>query len=141
MAHSKVGIWIDHREAALVEISDKGISTRFIESGVEEHIDERRGARSDTPYGPQGVFAEDKADRRTQQLLNQYYSEVATGINNAEKLLVFGPAEAKKEFAKFLEQHQPSKIPNIEVEAADKMTETQIIEKVKKHFRYKLPLF
>ncbi|WP_018624426.1 hypothetical protein [Kangiella aquimarina] len=141
MAHSKVGIWLDHREAALVEISDKGISTRFIQSGVEEHIDEKRGSRSKTPYGPQGVFAEDKADRRSQNLLNQYYSEVASGVNNAESLYIFGPAEAKQEFAKYLDQHQNHKPAKVEVESADKMTETQIIETVKKHFRYKPDLF
>lgn len=141
MAQSKVGIWLDHREAALVEISDQGISTRFFQSGVEEHIDEKRGSRSKTPYGPQGVFAEDKADRRNQQILNQYYSEVAAVINNAESLYIFGPAEAKQEFAKFLEQHQSHKPVKVEVASADKMTETQIIETVKKHFRYKADLF
>lgn len=141
MAHSKVGIWLDHREAALVEISDKGICTRFIQSGVEEHINEKRGSRSKTPYGPQGVFAEDKVDRRNQNQLNQYYSEVASGINNADSLYIFGPAEAKQEFAKYLEQNQAKKPTKVEVATADRMTETEIIEAVKKHFHYKQELF
>ncbi|HEY9030743.1 MAG TPA: hypothetical protein VIM93_05230 [Kangiella sp.] len=141
MAHSKMGVWIDHREAVLVGVSDKGISTRFFKSGVEEHIDEKRGSRSETPYGPQGVFAEDKADRRNQQILNQYYSEVASGVNNAENLYIFGPAEAKKEFAKYLDSHQHNSKLKVEIQAADKMTETQIIETVKKHFKYRPGLF
>lgn len=141
MAHSKIGVWLDHREAVLVGVSDKGISTRFFQSGVEEHIDEKRGAGSETPYGPQGVFAEDKADRRNQQILNQYYSQVANGVNNAKNLYIFGPAEAKKEFAKYLEKNSLDNGIKIEVEAADKMSETQIIETVKKHFKYRPKLF
>lgn len=141
MAHSKVGVWLDHREAVLVGVSDEGISTRFFQSGVEEHINEKRGSRSETPYGPQGVFAEDKADRRNQQILNQYYSQVANSVNNAENLYIFGPAEAKQEFAKYLEKHSPDNDLKIEVEAADKMSETQIIETVKKHFKYRPKLF
>lgn len=141
MAHTNVGVWVDHREAVLVEVSDKGISTRFFQSGVEEHIDEKRGSRSETPYGPQGVFAEDKADRRHQQILNQYYSEVALGASNAERLYIFGPAEAKQEFAKYVEQHPGNHIPKIEIETADKMSETEIIETVKKYFKYQPKLF
>jgi len=34
---TNVGVWIDHRKAVIVEISDTGEETKVIESNVEKH--------------------------------------------------------------------------------------------------------
>ena len=33
-----VGLWIDHRKAVIVTVSDEGDETKVIESGMEKHV-------------------------------------------------------------------------------------------------------
>ena len=54
-------------------------------------------------------------------------------MQDATAVLIMGPAEAKNEFEKHFEKHNPTtKIVN--VEAADKMTDAQIVAKVRRNF-------
>ena len=39
------GLWIDHRRAVVVLITDKGEETHKIESNVEKHIQRATGSR------------------------------------------------------------------------------------------------
>ena len=52
--NTAAGIWIDHRKAVIVIVSDQGERTRQIESDVEKHVRFSGGSRSE-----QGV-AEDQ---------------------------------------------------------------------------------
>jgi len=47
------GLWIDHRKAVIVVLSDKGEETRVIESNVEKQPGRFAGIRSTTPYEAQ----------------------------------------------------------------------------------------
>lgn len=67
--------------------------------------------------------------------LNEYYDRVIGSIRNALKtILIFGPGEAKGELKKRLER---AKIEGCisDLETTDKMTNNQIVAKVRDHFR------
>ena len=122
------GLWIDHRKAVIVMVSDEGTETKEIESGREKHVRFSGGSRSE-----QGK-AEDQRDRQFTGHLNTYYDEVITHIRDAESILLFGPGEAKGE----LEQRLANKGIGeriVGVETVDKMTDRQIAAKVRQHFR------
>ena len=54
-------------------------------------------------------------------------------LQDATAVLIMGPGEAKTEFHKHMEKHMPlTKIVN--VESADKMTDPQIVAKVRRNF-------
>jgi len=38
---SQVGLWIDHRKAVIVIVTDEGEETRLIDSNMEKHVDLR----------------------------------------------------------------------------------------------------
>lgn len=65
--------------------------------------------------------------------LNTYYGQVISHLRDAEAVFLFGPGEAKGEFEKRLAKDRPGNRV-VTVETADKMTNPQIVEKVKKHF-------
>jgi hypothetical protein len=65
--------------------------------------------------------------------LNTYYDAVIVAVGDCGKLLVMGPGEAKTELHSRLLKHHPTG-PAVTVETADKMTERQIVAKVKAHF-------
>jgi len=44
----KVGLWIDHRKAVIVAITDKGEEVSLISSNIEKHI--RPSAHTKTSY-------------------------------------------------------------------------------------------
>jgi len=47
---TKVGLWIDHRKALIVAVTDKGQEIRLIISRVEKQLGRSGGIRSTTPY-------------------------------------------------------------------------------------------
>lgn len=130
---TNAGVWIDHREARIVFLTESGQEIKTINSDVEKRVRAAGGSRSSTPYGPQDVAAGDIRDRRFEQHLNRYYKEVLKSLGEAEAIFIMGPGEAKGEFQKQIKNKEFRK--RIDgVETADKMTDRQFVAKVKKHF-------
>jgi hypothetical protein len=124
----QVGIWIDHRKAAVVFIDGDSEKTDHIESGMEKHV--RFSGRSASEDGA----ADDQRDRQYAVHLGRYYDVVITHLRDAGSILIFGPGEAKGEFKKRLEAKGLGKRV-VGVEAVDKMTDPQIVAKVRQHYR------
>ena len=124
----QAGLWIDHRETIAVLLRDGGEETRRIKSGMEKHVRFSGGNQ------PEDGLAEDERDRQFASHLTRYYDDVISNIHDAESILVFGPGEAKGEFAKRLAaKGLGARI--VGVETADKMTPRQIVAKVRQHFQ------
>lgn len=129
----EIGLWIDHREATIVILTDGGQETRHITSGSGKHMRYSGSSHSKTPEGLKEVTSEDQRDRKFGNQLNQYYDEVIAAIRDAETIQIFGPGEAKGELEKRLE-HEGLKAHVLAIETADKMTDRQISAKVREHF-------
>ena len=87
----QIGLWIDHREATIVTISDAGEVVQHLDSGVEKHI---------RFSGAEQGSAEDSRDRRFGNHLKAFFETVITHLRDAESVFIFGPGEAKGELAK-----------------------------------------
>ncbi len=120
-----VGLWIDHRKAVIVSVSEKGEQTYEIQSDMEKHVRYSGAAQEDS--------AEDQRDNRFTGHLNEYYDHVISLIRDAESVLIFGPGEAKAELEKRLERESLSGRV-VGVETVDKMTDRQIAARVRQHF-------
>ncbi len=127
------GLWIDHREAVIVILSDKGQETKRIESGVEKQLRRSGRSPSQAPFEAQLVPADDSREREYTGHLANYYDEVISCIRPAEAILLFGPGEAKGELRKRIERNKLD-LRITSVEASDKMTERQIAQKVRRHY-------
>ena len=129
------GLWIDHRKAVIVAVTDKGEEVQEIISHVEKQLSRFEGVRSTTPYPAQLVPADDSKERGLTGQLGKYYDEVISHLRDAEVILIFGPGEAKGELIKRIERSKLSgRIAG--VEAADKMTIPQIAAKVRKYAQH-----
>jgi hypothetical protein len=127
------GLWIDHRKALIVVVTDKGEEIKLIISKVEKQLGRSGGVRSTAPYEPQQVPADDSREREFMGHLNIYYDVVVSCIRDAEAILIFGPGEAKGELKKRLERNKlGGRI--VGIETVDKMTDRQIAAKVRQHF-------
>ena len=122
-----IGLWIDHREAVLVILTDKGEETKHLKSNMESHV---RFSGTPSDRGS----AEDMRDRQFGNRLDKYYDEVVALLRDAESIQIFGPGEAKGELEKRLERAGlKGRIES--VETVDKMTDRQIAAKVRERIR------
>ena len=121
---NQVGLWIDHRKAVIVSLTDNLQDIREIQSHMEKHT--RYSGMSQAP-------AEDQRDRKFNGHLDKYYEKVVSCIRHADAILILGPGEAKGELKARLDAAALGGLV-VGIEAVDKMTDHQIAAKVRERF-------
>ena len=129
----QIGLWIDHREATIVILTDAGEEIKHILSNNGKHIKYSGSSHSKTPEGLKEVTSEDQRDRQFGNHLNKFYDEVIEFIRTADSIQIFGPGEAKGELEKRIE-HEGLKGHILSIETTDKLTDHQISAKVREQF-------
>lgn len=124
----QAGLWIDHREAVIVMLTDKDEKITHIKSDAEKQIRFPGGSRKDGLQKTEAVRG-----NKLEQDLGKYFDDVIANIREAELIQIFGPGEAKGELVKRLEAER-LKERIVEVETMDKMTDNQITAKVREYF-------
>lgn len=111
---TEIGLWIDHRKAVVVIISDEVEEVREISSKMEKHV---RYSNDTSEDGS----SEDVRDRQYKNHLNNFYDAVIVVIRDRDSVQIFGPGEAKGELKKRLESEE-FKGHILATETVDKMT-------------------
>jgi len=110
----KIGIWIDHSNAHVTEITPDKIETKILTSDFTYQDKQQTLARS-----------ENVMHNKEQQQQAEYYKKLGEVIRNYTDVILFGPTDAKVElFNTLRKDHRFDKI-NIETRQTDKMTEHQ----------------
>ena len=125
------GLWIDHKKAVFIFGDENNILT--LKSNLTKNIHLTGGARGKTAYSANYFPADDQIDRRSNEYLNKYYSDVITHLRGAKSIIILGPGEAKLELEKRLSQ-EGLKNSVLSVATVDKLTDRQLASKVKKMF-------
>jgi hypothetical protein len=129
----EVGLWMDHRKAVIVVVTDKGEEIKLIVSKVEKQLRRSGGSPLKGPHEASQVPADDSRERAFTGHLNIYYDAVIASIRDAEAILILGPGEAKGELKKRLKSEKLSgRI--VGIETVDKMTDRQIAARVRQRF-------
>ena len=124
MSHN-AGVWIDHKKAVIVIVSGETVNSHTLPSGLGPH----------THYGgSQENGGEKKYEERRGHDLERYYDSVIEHLGHPGVALVFGPGEAKLELKTRLERSRQVPATIIELESADKLSDGQIVARVKDHF-------
>ena len=122
----KVGLWLDHKKAVIVSITNDGEERRIITSDMEHYVRYSSNVPGDGS-------AEDIRDRRFWNHLGEYYDKVIAQIGDAKSIQIFGPGEAKYELKKHLEGQ--GMLENVvSVDDAGSLTNRQIAMKVRERF-------
>jgi hypothetical protein len=130
-----VGVFLDHEKAVIIELVGKSTRMRRVESGVEKKIKLTGGAKSDVPRGPMDIADDRKTERRRNQQLQRYYKDLAHRLSIGDRIFLFGPGPAKQELHKVLSDIPELKQRIIGIESSDKLTENQIVAKVRTAFK------
>ena len=118
----KLGIWIDHSSANLIDFNGS-ISNRTIETDFTHESKVEAMQRS-----------ENLMHNKRQQLHEAYYKKIADEILKYDHVLLFGPTNAKSELFNYLSKDLHFKDIKIDVESADKMSDNEKDAYVKQHF-------
>ena len=130
---SKAGVWIDHKQAIVILITDTGPEIKKFDSVIKQPVQPVISSRSENKFTSHDFIAD---DRREQKLVNgrkKMYDEVLACIRGADSLLVLGPGEAKGEFNKHITSKKLRGV-TVELETSFKMSDRQIAAKVGEHF-------
>jgi hypothetical protein len=130
---TKAGVWIDHKQAIVVLVTDAGKEIKKLAFDIGQPIRSKGGSRSKNPYKPNEFVAEDTLERKLGNDRNDYYDDVIATIHGADAILILGPGEAKGELRKRLQSKRLQDVV-VELETVDKMTDRQIAAKVGLHF-------
>ena len=121
------GVWIDHDKAVVAVAREDDVRTRIVRSNVKPH-----------PHwgGAQDGGGEKKYEERHAQELNRFYDEVIAQLDPQAGLHLFGPGEAKLELKKRLLHVARFAHAPVHVETSDRLTEAQIVAKVRELAEY-----
>jgi stalled ribosome rescue protein Dom34 len=118
----KLGIWMDHATANLIDTKAKkkshSIASKFT-TEVKDEVSKR---------------SEYTMHNKEEQMNESFYKVISKEILKYNHVLLFGPTNAKTELQNYLNKDLHFKDIPIDIEAADKMTENEQVAFVKKHF-------
>ncbi|TCP25164.1 hypothetical protein EV195_104197 [Tenacibaculum skagerrakense] len=130
-----IGIWLDKNQAHVVTIENSNETLKTIPSNIE-HFNVRGGSGTRLKGGPQDVVQDSKYLEREKHQFKNYFNEIIPEIQDAENILIFGPAEAKIKFKKELEENHKKLDDKVaKVETADSMTNNQVIAWVRDFYK------
>lgn len=129
-----IGLWIDHKQAYIIDYENQNV--QVIPSNIEPRV-HAGGTRIGGLYN-QGLDSELGHNDRYQRQLHEFYESVIAATQDAERLFVMGPGEAKHEFEKALRKHKNLRGRLLKNEAADKMTQKQMTARVREFFNREL---
>lgn len=122
-ATKKLGIWMDHANAHVMEFTIDPIETKTITSKFTH--EEKEHSLS---------LNENLMHNKEQHLQHAYYKKLGETIRNYGEVVLFGPTDAKVELFNILKKDHLFSNVKIEVIQTDKMTENQQHAFVKDHF-------
>jgi hypothetical protein len=132
------GVWLDHRKAIIVGLTPHGVETAEILSRVEKHAERAGDSPLKGPYEARQVPRDDRRQYALTGELNAYYDSVIDALGKFGRVLILGPGEAKGELhARLVHRKLADRIAAIETE--DKMSEPQIVAKVRSFFGAEAP--
>lgn len=119
----KLGIWMDHSIAHLMEFTSKHFEIETIESNLTTDLQHESIVKNKnlTPK------------KETKQLFD-YYKKIAEAIKNYKRVILFGPTDAKIELFDLLSEDERFLKIKIEIKNTDKMTENQKHDFVREYF-------
>jgi hypothetical protein len=130
---NKLGLWIDHKKAVIVSITETGEKTKEILSEVETQPRRSGDSPMTGDYEASQVPADDRHQKTLTQDLNIYYDEVISYIREAGSIFIFGPSSAKSELKERLNGNNLG-ANVVGVENSDSMTNSQVAAKVRQFF-------
>ncbi len=119
----KLGIWMDHSIAYLMEFTNNPFEIKTIESKFPIAEKELRTSKISA-----------QLINKEKRVLYDYYNKIGEAIKNYKQIVLFGPADAKMEFFDVLSEDERFLKIKFEIRETDKMSIGQQHEFILEYF-------
>lgn len=130
----QTGIWIDRSKAIIVTLSNETETVTEIGANIENRIYHENEGDKGSFMGSRHINNEKKFEERTAHQIDAFLKEVLQKIQDADELYVLGPADIKLKLQHKIENNNLLASKLKAVEAADSMTNNQVVAKIKGFF-------
>lgn len=130
----QLGIWIDKEKAVLITLLKGNHSVKSIESDIVSKKRVPGEGKDFGKFGDQYVNDEKHTENKIKQQTVNYLQEIILEIKKVDEVVIFGPAEMKKELEKMVRSNNEIASLLLEVKTADNMTDNQMVAWVKEYF-------
>jgi hypothetical protein len=120
----RLGIWMDHSNAFLMELKNDTILTNCVVSELSDHESEFNFYKG-----------EKLIHKKQQHLQLSYYKKLGDIIKKYQEVVLFGPTDAKNELLNLLKTDHLFEDIKIELINSDKMVESQMQTFVREYFK------
>jgi hypothetical protein len=120
----QLGIWMDHSNAYLMELTNDIIVTNIVKSEF---------VQQDNEYDLK--YHEKSYHNKEQQQQLSYYKRLSGLIRKYQEVVLFGPTDAKTELLNLLKSDHLYENIKIELKQTDQMTEYQRHDFVREYFK------
>jgi len=119
----KTGIWLDKNKAIIVTLENDQESLQVVSSDIEDF----RATSNRSEGGPLEIAKDKKYLEREKHQYKSYFKDIVAAVKHSDALVLFGPAQANKKFAKELSDNYNRLSAKVKaVETADSMTDNQV---------------
>ncbi|HDR89792.1 MAG TPA: hypothetical protein ENN63_09235 [Bacteroidetes bacterium] len=131
---TKLGIWLDCEKACLIFLLDDQVRVEHIASEVESRVRIEGETKEASRLGGMFINPVRKRTERRKHQFKEYFERLLSHMKGVGEIYLFGPAETGKKLGKEIRGNKSLRNIPVHVEKADKMTENQMIARVKKFF-------
>jgi len=132
---SKVGIWIDQKEANLITLTENAILSKTIYSDIETRIRIKGEKKQFGRFGDQYLVDEKGKENRIKIYTQKYLLRVAKELSKAEEIFLFGPAQMKIKLEKLILDIPELALKLKDTRTSEKMTHNQKLAYVKAYYK------
>jgi len=128
-----VGVWIDAREAMIIDFSDPNDEIKTIRSEVEPNHRSTGGLHMSggNIHSQHGQDYDRRLEHRREHEFNRFFDEVADQLKDTVRLRVYGPGIVKTHFVDRLKKNSSLSSVVEAVETAHRVSETELTQMVK----------
>ncbi|MCD4665968.1 MAG: hypothetical protein K8R68_11915 [Bacteroidales bacterium] len=130
----QTGIWLDYEKATIITLDRDKYKLNTIESDIVFRERTDGETKKYGRFGDQSLSPEKHKERRIKEQTSKYLKNLLSEIKDVDELVLFGPANMKKELEKHIlnDKTLASKLKT--VVSADSMSENQMVAWVKKFY-------
>jgi hypothetical protein len=130
-----IGIWIDSKQAFIINISNKKHHIKKIESNIEFRERVEGESKKYGRFGGQYITYEKNRQNRRNEQTNLFFKNLLKEISNCNKVVLFGPSNMKNLLEKEIQNNMQVKDTLEGVYNCDSITENQMVAWVKDFYK------
>lgn len=116
------GVWLDSQQATIIATTDQSTGDYSIQEKIKAK--ENHGGGS-----------EHSMNNAKQSDNLKFFKSISAQLMSYDSLLIFGPGKLQEQFQNYLQQDGQFKNKQVNIDSADKLTDPQIVAKVRDFFK------